>query len=220
MSAPSQKMRPISGGALDQPLLRGRQPVDACGDQRLQRVRHAVAIERVPSDSASIRIVSSTKSGLPSVIVEDLGATRLLERRPAISASISCSASSSASGSSSIAAARNRPPPHDGRTSSSSGRASAEDDQRRVAHVLGEVLDQLEQRLLRPVDVLEDEHERLRARRAAPPTRARPTRSPAGCARPRRPRARRPRGRGGRRSASSSQHARSLSNASRPARRR
>ena len=79
------------------------------------------------------------------------------------------------------------------------GPREADEQQRRLAHPGGEVLDQLEQRLLGPVDVLEDEHERLLAARAARPTRARPRRSPAGCARPRRPRARRRRGRAGRR---------------------
>ena len=41
--------------------------------------------------------------------------------------------------------------------------------ERRVADPVGEVLDQLEQRLLRPVDVLEDEHERLRVGELAGP---------------------------------------------------
>src|SRR5205085_12692430 len=37
----------------------------------------------------------------------------------------------------------------------------ADEEEGRVAHPRGEVLDELEQRLLRPVDVLEDEDERL-----------------------------------------------------------
>ena len=42
------------------------------------------------------------------------------------------------------------------------GPREADEQQRRLAHPRGEVLDQLEQRLLAPVHVLEDEHERLR----------------------------------------------------------
>src|SRR5205085_6586837 len=37
----------------------------------------------------------------------------------------------------------------------------AEDEDRRVAHPGGQVLDEVEERVLGPVDVLEDEHERL-----------------------------------------------------------
>src|SRR5207237_4703427 len=38
---------------------------------------------------------------------------------------------------------------------------NAQEEQRLLAHPCGEMLDQLEQRLLAPVHVLEDEHERL-----------------------------------------------------------
>ena len=148
--------------------------------------------------SASMRIVSSTKSGLPSVFASTAAAS-IGSSRSRVSASTSSALSSACSGSSSIAVARTRPPPQLGRMSSSSRAREAEQQQRRLAHRGGEVLDELEQRLLGPVDVLEDEHERLRLARAARPTRVRPRRSPAGCARPRRPRARRPRGRAGRR---------------------
>ena len=41
------------------------------------------------------------------------------------------------------------------------GPGEADEQERRLAHPRGEMLDQLEQRLLGPVDVLEDEHERL-----------------------------------------------------------
>ena len=50
----------------------------------------------------------------------------------------------------------------------------ADDQERRVADELGEVLDQLEQRLLGPVDVLEHEHERLRIRELRGPLPRRP----------------------------------------------
>src|SRR6185436_17039678 len=43
------------------------------------------------------------------------------------------------------------------------GARERDDQERRLANPGGDVLDQLEERLLRPVDVLEDEHERLDA---------------------------------------------------------
>ena len=111
--------------------------------------------------STSIRIVSSTKSGLPSVLSSSAARTRgrqlVVEQRVD-----QLLALVGPSGSSSIAVARSRPPPQPGPDVEQLGPGEAEDHQRRVAHPLGEVLDQLEQRLLGPVDVLEDEHERLR----------------------------------------------------------
>ena len=73
--------------------------------------------------SSSIRIVSSTKSGLPSVFSSSVFRSEVESSRSARSASSSSSLSAGASGSSSIAAARSRPPPQPGRMSSSSGRA-------------------------------------------------------------------------------------------------
>ena len=72
--------------------------------------------------SASIRIVSSRKSGLPSA----LSSTSVLCAAGSLpsgsSPSASCALSSSLSRASSIAVARRLPPPHAGRSSSSSGR--------------------------------------------------------------------------------------------------
>ena len=59
-----------------------------------------------------------------------------------------------------MAVDRTRPPPQPGRTSSRSGSRKAEDEQRRP-HPVREVLDEVEHRLLGPVDVLEEEDERL-----------------------------------------------------------
>ena len=125
VSAPSQKIRPIRAA-------RWISRFSAAGSRSMRAAISAcsvfgmpAAIDRVPSDSASMRTVSSTKSGLPSVTSRISARHSCPSVVPAISASISCSASASPSGSSSIAAERNRPPPHDGRTSSSSGRASA-----------------------------------------------------------------------------------------------
>ena len=151
------------GRALQQRLRRRRQPVDARGDQRLQRVRDPVERRSSPS-SASIRTVSSTKSGLPSVLSSSVARGRARgARSPSSSASTQLLALVARSGSSSIAVARRRPPPQPGRTSSSSGRARQRIRSGASRTQVGEVLDQLEQRLLGPVDVLEDQHERLRA---------------------------------------------------------
>ncbi len=66
------------------------------------------------------------------------------------------------------------------------GPSEADDQERRLTDAVGEVLDQLEQGLLGPVDVLEDEDRAAARRPARRPTRAPPRRSPAGCARSRR----------------------------------
>ena len=100
-----------------------------------------------------MRIVSSRKRRFPSVFSEQRGARRRRGSSSSSSASINASLSSAPSGSSSIAVARTPPPPHPGLMSSNSGLAR----QRRAAArraPRSEVLDQLEQRLLAPVDVL------------------------------------------------------------------
>ena len=106
---------------------------------------------------------------VPFGLLEQRGARRRRGSSSSSSASISASLSSAPSGSSSIAVARTLPPPHPGRMSSSSGLAEAEKQQRDAAHPGAEVLDQLEQRLLAPVDVLEHEDERLRLRKLLGP---------------------------------------------------
>ena len=58
------------------------------------------------------------------------------------------------------------PPPQPGRSSSSSGRARQSSEDRRVAGPVADVLDQVEERRLAPLDVVEHDHERpLRGRR-------------------------------------------------------
>ena len=117
--------------------------------------------DAAPSSSASMRIVSSTNSGLPPVFSISAATSSELRPVPLRSVEIISSTSTGASGSSSIEVARTRPPPQPGRTSRSSGRERQQEEKRRLAHPGGEMLDQLEQGLLRPVDVLEDEDERL-----------------------------------------------------------
>ena len=157
------------------------------------------AAARSSPHSATVSMTSSRKSGLPSVFSRSARRVSGEMSPTCASASISCSLSVSPSGSSSIEVARTRPPPQSERTSRSSGRDEAENQERAVAHPVGHVLDQLEQRLLRPVDVLEDQDQAAASAPSAAPTRARPTRSPAGSARRGPPRGRRSRGRAGRR---------------------
>ena len=113
--------------------------------------------------SASMRTVSSTYSGLPSVFASTVAVSMPSSSSSSdVSAATSSALSSGGSGSSSIAV--------DADAASAPGRAhvqqlgarDAEQEQRHLAHPGGEMLDQLEQRLLAPVDVLEQEHERLR----------------------------------------------------------
>ena len=72
--------------------------------------------------------------------------------------------SSSESGSSRTEVAFSLPPPQPGRMSSSSGRARQIEQDRGAARPVGEVLDEIEERRLGPVDVVEDENERSSAR--------------------------------------------------------
>ena len=158
-ATPSQKIRPITDARWSSRFsLRGSRSM------RAAMIAWSVSGMRfaVEPPSSSIRVVSSTKSGLPSVFSSSMLRSSALSSWSASSASSSSSLSSGASGSSSIAVARSRPPPQPGRMSSSSGRARQRIISGRVLDALGEVLEQLEQRLLRPVHVLEDEDQRLR----------------------------------------------------------
>ena len=58
------------------------------------------------------------------------------------------------------------PPPQPGRRSSSSGRAS-DDEQRHAARPVDEVVDEVEQAVVGPVEVLEDQHQRARSASAS-----------------------------------------------------
>ncbi len=116
-----------------------------------------------PPDSSSIRTVSSMNSGLPSVVPSTASRCSGDSSADSLSASASTrvALSSRGSASSSIAVART--------LAAAPGRAlveqvcarEAEDQQGNVLDPAREVLDQVEHRLLGPVDVLEHEHERL-----------------------------------------------------------
>ena len=120
---------------------------------------------RSPS-SISIASVSSTNSGLPSAVstiaLGELGRAA----RPRRGGSRSRSAAwSSVSGSSDTVAAFSLPPPQAGRDVEQVGARHAQEQDRRAARPVGDVLDEVEERGLAPVDVVEHEHERALARR-------------------------------------------------------
>ena len=119
-TAPSQKIRPITAARWSSrfSLRRSRSMRAAIIAWSVSGIR----FDEVPP-SSSIRVVSSTKSGFPSVFSSSVFRSDGDSSRSASSASSSSSLSSGASGSSSVAAARRRPPPQLGRMSSSSGRA-------------------------------------------------------------------------------------------------
>ena len=117
-----------------------------------------------PSSCTSIRIVSSTKSGLPSVF----SSTRLEHVGGQLSLGEQCGDELLALGRRQrleLDRGRPQPPAAPARPHVEQlGACEADEQERRRAHPGGEVLDQLEERLLGPVDVLEHEHERLRLR--------------------------------------------------------
>ena len=122
----------------------------------------------VSPPSASVATSCSTNRGFPSAMA--LIRACSLARRDVTSPSrpsISCSASSSPSGSSVIElGVRSAASPR--RALVEELRASETDEaERRVARPVGQVLDQVEERRLGPVDVLDDERQRPLAARAA-----------------------------------------------------
>ena len=167
ISAPSQKVRPITAARCSNAFAWGssrsmRAAIKACS---------VSGIRPIPAEpsSASIRTVSSRKSGLPSVLsssrrrssslsslagherVHELLAVAIAERLE-------------------LDRGRTHAPAAPAGTDVEQFRSRQRDQQqRRVAHPGREVLDQLEQRLLCPVNVLEDEHERLLLRHSLRP---------------------------------------------------
>ena len=150
------EVEPDDRRSLDDLALLLGQSVEPGGEQSLDRRGHLVA--RSPP-SASIASNCSTKSGFPS-------ATSRMRVRVASSSvaspsklSTSSSDSSSVSGSSVIAS-----PLHASPRLAQVRSSEAEEENGRVARPVRDVLDEIEQRRLGPVDVLEHERERTRAR--------------------------------------------------------
>ena len=158
-------------GALQQPLLVAGQPVDARRDDRLQRVRNPLrgrtALEQHPR----------------RLLDEERIALGLLQQRPALGGRELVIGEQRVE--ELLALFRSERLELDrGRAQSPSTPAGpdveqlrpreADDQQRCVLDALGEVLDQLEQRILGPVDVLEDEDQRLRVGQLGGPLVRRP----------------------------------------------
>ena len=178
---------PDHRGTLQEPLLVAGQSIDARGDDRLQRVGDALrsALEQHPRGLLDEEWVAlgllqqRAPLGQRELMICEQGVEELLALLGRERLQLDGGGAQAT--------------PAPARTDVEQLRASETDDQQRcVLDALGEVLDQLEQRILGPVDVLEDRGSGAVRRPARRPTRAPPTRSPAGCAPPRCPRARRP----------------------------
>ena len=127
---------------------------------RSSTARHEPSSNRSRPSSISMPIISSTNSGFPSAAARIR--SRAVPGRSASPSRLSSSApaSSPASGSSRIEVAFIFPPLQPGRISSSSGRGDADEQQFCVARPIRQVLDQIQQERLRPVDVVEHHDER------------------------------------------------------------
>ena len=130
---------------------------------------------------------SSANSGLPPERSASCGTAPSPSPRPLISAATSSCACSSLSGSSAIVTEfRHVRAPAGPRLQQLLARQP--DDQERSPHRAREVVDQVEHSLVRPVDVVEGEHQRAAPRRSPRPPRARLRRAPrASAAGPRSP---------------------------------
>ena len=197
--APCQKIRPITEA-------RCSSAFSAVGSWSMRAAISAWSVSgirdgRYPSPrSASIRIVSSTNSGLPSVF------SRAARAAPPAVSFVSAESRSISSLRLTLA---QRLELDRGRAHAASaprradvqqlGPREADEQQRRLAHPGREVLDQLEQRLLAPSGCPRRRGRAAGRLRAGRPTPGPPRRSPARCARSRPPRARRRRARAGRR---------------------
>ena len=177
---------------------RRRQGVDPGRDERLQACPGSARRHPLPARRASGRS-PRRRAGCPRSCRGGRSRNPSGRAAPSTSASTSAAVSESASGASSIVIDRRRAAPPARARVEELGAREADDEHRSVVDPVGEVLDQVEQRLLRPVDVLEARARAAAPRRGSSPTRAPPRRSRGrgGC--PRRCRARRTRARAGRR---------------------
>ena len=158
-SAPRQNTRPMSEPCRSTERQSGgrrsmRAAISAC-------TVSGIRAEAPSPCSASSRIVSSTKSGLPSVLSRSArltasGSSHLLGQRVDELLGLGERQRAELDRDRTASAATPR------RSRLEQLRAGEAHDQHRgVVDPVGEVLDEVEQRLLRPVDVLEAEHERL-----------------------------------------------------------
>src|SRR5438445_10372080 len=148
-------------GALQQCALRPRQAVDACRDQLLQRVRDALCPGSRPFGEHPDRLLYEKRVALRlrehglgvdrqlEVGAESLDEPRALLRAQRLELDRDLAAAAAAPARMAVEQLAAR---------------DADEQQRRLADAGREMLDQLEQRLLAPVDVLEHQDERLRLR--------------------------------------------------------
>ena len=148
------------------------------------RTQEPFARSSAPS-STSMPSISSTKRGLPSAASVIRARTDSSSDAPS-RCSIRRSASASPSGSSSTDVALSFPPAQPGRASRSSGRARQTSRIGGLARPVGDVLDQVEERWLGPVDVVEDDDEALAVGASASTAGVPPRRSPPVVRAPRR----------------------------------
>ena len=171
-------------------LVRG-QPIEARGSSAMNgggtgdraevpRGAPAVALATSAPSSMSMPTNSSTYRGFPSAAFAIRARTAAGRASPGTRASISLRADPSVSGSSRMVVAFSRPPPHVGRSSRNSRTCRAHEQDRRIASELSDRLDQVEQRRLRPVNVVDEDHDRQSRRRAAPASGGMPRRAPPG----------------------------------------
>ena len=148
------------GAAVEQGLLLRGQVVDAGGDHRLKRVGDprrgslAVALEQHPDRLLDEQRVAL---GLREHVLPRVGRERVVgkQRSEQLLALVMAKRVELDRRRAHAASAPS------GANVEQLGPGEADEQERRLAHPGGQVLDELEQRLLGPVDVLEDEHERL-----------------------------------------------------------
>ena len=152
------------------PLLLG-QPVEARAEQRLDRGRHRQLPRTRRASSRALAAAGRRRSASRAAPRRTADcprcAARCARRRPASSAPARGSPrarrlSSGLSGSSRIEVAFSLPPPQPARIVEQLGPRHAEQDDRRVAREVRHVLDQVEEGRLRPLEVVEHDHERRR----------------------------------------------------------
>ena len=163
---PTRRPAPSTAARWSTSRSSGLEQVEPRGEHRLdgRRARAATSTasracsgrraRRSTPSSTSIASISSTKSGFPPAARRIASAASGVERAGEVPDEHARLARPS--GASRIAA----PPPHAGRISGSSVPREAADENRRVPAPAGDVLDEVEERRLAPLDVVEHEHDR------------------------------------------------------------
>ena len=163
---------PDQRGVLQHELVVGVERVDLGGDQRLHRVRDPLERAAVRAGEDPRRLLEEQRVALGPLERECALRRRDVRMRQQrvdqLAALLGVQRAELERLGPRVAAAPARPRLEQVRP------RDADDQHRRVAERTGEVLDHFEERLVRPVHVLEDEHERLRLRELLGPQRHRP----------------------------------------------